>query len=212
MTEAILIPVKLLDTAKLRLAGALDPPSRKRLALAMLADVLGATAGWPLRLMVTSDRAAADMAGRAGWRVIADPGWGLNGAVEAGTDCAAALGADALLVLPFDIPLVTPEELRTVFAADAEVTIARSDDGGTTGLLRRPPAAIDCAFGPGSAAAHSQAARLAGLRTRSVDLPGLSLDVDDLGDLRRLARTSTSNPSAQVARELLAAAGLGTSP
>lgn len=208
MTEAILIPVKILDAAKLRLAGTLDPPSRRRLALAMLADVLGAAAAWPLRLMVTSDAAAAEMAGRAGWRVIADPGLGLNRAVEAGTRWAAALGAGALLVLPFDIPLVTPEELRALFAADAEVTVARSDDGGTTGLLRRPPAAIDPAFGPGSAAAHTQAAHLAGLRTRSVDLPGLSLDVDDLGDLRRLASTPTSNPSAQVARELLAAAGL----
>lgn len=208
MTEAILIPVKLLETAKLRLAGALDPPSRRRLALAMLADVLEAAAGWPLRLMVTSDRVAADMAGCAGWRVTADPGLGLNRAVEAGTRCAAALGASALLVLPFDVPLVTPEELRSLFGADTEVTVARSDDGGTTGLLRRPPAAISPAFGPASAAAHLKAARLAGLRSRIVDLPGLSLDVDDLGDLRRLAETSTSNPSAHVARELLAASGL----
>ena len=43
--EAILIPVKRLSESKLRLAGVLGPPQRRRLALSMLADVLLAAAG-----------------------------------------------------------------------------------------------------------------------------------------------------------------------
>ena len=38
--ESILIPVKRLDQAKLRLSQRLAPPDRRRLGLAMLADVL----------------------------------------------------------------------------------------------------------------------------------------------------------------------------
>src|SRR2546427_201676 len=57
--EAILIPVKRFDEAKLRLAGVLGPGARRRLALSMLGDVLAAAAGWPLRVLVTSDADAA---------------------------------------------------------------------------------------------------------------------------------------------------------
>jgi hypothetical protein len=47
---------------------------------------------------------------------------------------------------------------------------------------------------------------VAGLRVASLVLPGLSLDVDDPGDLRRLAASVLDHASVKVARELLAAA------
>lgn len=203
--EAILIPVKRLSEAKERLAGVLDPPARRRLALAMLGDVLGAAGGWPLRAVVTSDADAASLAIEAGWDVVGDPGTGLNGAVGTGTAALATAGATALLVLPFDVPLVTAGELAALFGSEAEVVVARSDDGGTTGLLRRPPEAIAPSFGPGSADAHARAAAAAGIRFASLRLPGLRLDVDDAGDLRRLAASPARNPSVRLAQELLAA-------
>jgi 2-phospho-L-lactate guanylyltransferase len=205
--EAILIPVKRFDEAKLRLAGVLGPGARRRLALSMLGDVLESAAGWPLRLLVTSDADAARVAEAAGWSIVPDPGSGLNAAVTAGTQRAVAEQAGALLVLPFDVPLVTPGELTELFAIDADVIVSRSDDGGTTGLLRRPPGAIDPRFGPASAAAHAEAARRAGLRVRSLRLPGLALDVDDPEDLQRLAISARPNGSVQVARELLGEPG-----
>jgi 2-phospho-L-lactate/phosphoenolpyruvate guanylyltransferase len=204
--EAILIPVKNLPESKLRLAGVLGPAERRRLALSMLADVLLAAAGWPLRMVVTSDPDAASMARSEGWSVVADPRSGLNDAVAEGTAAAASVGATALLVLPFDVPLVTSGELRALYATDADVVVACSDDGGTSGLLRRPPGAIAARFGPDSARSHAEAAGMAGLRAESVRLHGLSLDVDDPGDLRRLAASGLDRASVRVARELLAAA------
>jgi 2-phospho-L-lactate guanylyltransferase len=204
--EAVLIPVKRLAESKLRLAGVLGPPQRRRLALSMLADVLLAAAGWPLRMVVTSDPDVAAIAGSAGWSIVTDPGSGLNHAVAQGTSVATSAGATALLVLPFDVPLVTPRELEALFATDADVVVARSDDGGTSGLLRRPPNAITARFGPDSARSHAAAAGDAGLRVESLRLPGLSLDVDDPGDLRRLAASGLDHASVEVARELLAAA------
>lgn len=204
--EAILVPVKRLEDAKRRLAPALRPEERHRLALTLLHDVLAAAAGWPLRLLVTSDAEAATLASRAGWQVVGDPGDGLNAALAAGTRQAVELGADALLVLPFDVPLATPEDLRLLFAISAQVVVARSDDGGTTGLLRRPPAGMATAFGPDSAAGHLAAAAAAGLHAEVVDSPGLALDIDNLDDLRRLAGSPGAAASAQVARELLTAA------
>ncbi|MEA2503091.1 MAG: 2-phospho-L-lactate/phosphoenolpyruvate guanylyltransferase [Actinomycetota bacterium] len=204
--EAILIPVKRLSESKLRLAGVLGPPQRRRLALSMLADVLLAAAGWPLRMVVTSDPDVASVADSAGWSIVSDPGAGLNDAVAEGTSLSTSAGATALLVLPFDVPLVTGRELEALFATDADVVVARSDDGGTSGLLRRPPGAITARFGPDSARSHARAASNAGLRVKSLRLPGLSLDVDDPGDLRRLAASGLDHASVKVARELLAAA------
>ena len=146
------------------------------------------------------------MARAAGWSIVPDPGSGLNDAVAEGTSAGASAGATALLVLPFDVPLVTRRELEALFATDADVVVARSDDGGTSGLLRRPPAAIAARFGPDSARSHAGAAGVAGLRVRSLRLPGLSLDVDEPGDLRRLAASALDHASVKVARELLAAA------
>jgi len=204
--EAILIPVKRLSESKLRLAGVLGPSQRRRLALSMLADVLLAAAGWPLRMVVTSDHEAASLARSAGWSIVQDPGSGLNDAVAEGTTAGASAGATALLVLPFDVPLVTGRDLEELFATAADVVVACSDDGGTSGLLRRPPGAIAARFGPESARSHAGAAGMAGLRVQTLRLPGLSLDVDDPGDLRRLAASGLDRASVKVARELLAAA------
>lgn len=199
--EAILVPVKRLADAKQRLS--LGAEARRALSLAMLTDVLGAAAPWPLRIVVTADPSVAGTAAAAGWVVVDDPGTELNGAVEAGTLAAAERGAAALLVLPFDVPLVSADDLAALFAEDAEVVVCRSDDGGTTGLLRRPPTVVPTAFGPASAARHAATGRAAGLRVSEIRLPGLALDVDDLDDLRLLAATPSRSSAAVLARQLL---------
>lgn len=196
----ILIPVKRLAEAKSRLAEMLDPADRRRLGLTMLADVLRATEKWTHRLIVTSDPDAEAVGLAFGCSLFADPGGGLNAAVAAGTARAVASGATALLVLPADVPLVAADDVTALFAADADVAVAASDDGGTNALLRRPPDVLGAKFGPGSAEAHQAAARAAGLRVRTLDLPSLRLDVDDLADLERLAASEDLRESVRVAQ------------
>lgn len=195
--------MKRLDRAKLRLSERLAPPDRRRLGLAMLADVLRATEKWSHRLVVTSDQDAEAVGLAFGCSLVADPGHGLNPAIATGTRRAAAAGATSLLVLPSDVPMVTPDDVAALFAYPEQVVVAPSGDGGTNALLRRPPAAVEPSFGPSSAAAHRQRAAEAGLSFRSVELASLLLDVDRYRDLVTLGRLANLRESVRLARELL---------
>jgi 2-phospho-L-lactate guanylyltransferase len=201
--EAILIPVKRLGAAKVRLGSLLDVSGRRRLALAMLGDVLRATEKWEHRLVVTSDREAEAVALAFGCTLVGDPGRGLNAALSVGTQIAVAMGAGALLTLPADVPLVMPDDVRALFAADADVAVAAAADGGTAALLRRPPHVIPPRFGPASAIAHRDEARHRDLVVRMLELPSLTLDVDEPRDLELLAGSPGERESVRVARMLL---------
>lgn len=201
--ESILIPVKRLDRAKLRLSERLAPPDRRRLGLAMLADVLRATDKWSHRLIVTSDQDAEAVGLAFGCELVADPGEGLNAAVAAGTRSAVAGGATTLLVLPSDVPMVTSDDVTALFSSPQDVVIAPSRDGGTNALLRRPPETIRPCFGPGSAELHRARAQESGLECRSVEMSSLVLDIDRYGDLVTLGGLTNLRESVRLARELL---------
>jgi 2-phospho-L-lactate/phosphoenolpyruvate guanylyltransferase len=201
--HAILIPAKQLSTAKSRLGAWLGPSERRELAAAMLADVVHATAAWRERFVVTGDAVLAEIAAASGCLPIPDPGDGLNAALRAGGLRAARAGAASLLVLPSDVPLVAEEDVAGLFATEAAVVVARSLDGGTTGLLRTPPGVIDPAFGPHSAHLHAQVAMRAGVSVAVVAPPSLALDVDGLADLQRLAAATAARRSVAVARRVL---------
>lgn len=200
--ESILIPVKRFEEAKRRLAARLGAEERRRLGLAMLADVLRATDKWEARWIVTSDRDAEAVGLAFGCRLISDSGMGLNVAIEEGTRRVLGEGADSLLVLPSDVPLVSADDVTILFALDVPVAICPSGNGGTNALLRRPPDAISASFGPGSAVAHASAAAAKGLDVRTLNLPSLVLDIDEHQDLQSLAGTESERESVRVARAL----------
>ncbi|HEX2052405.1 MAG TPA: 2-phospho-L-lactate guanylyltransferase [Actinomycetota bacterium] len=201
--ESLLIPVKRLDQAKLRLSERLAPQDRRRLGLAMLADVLHATEKWDSRLVVTSDQDAEAVALAFGCALVTDPGTGLNDAIRAGTTAAVAAGADTLLVLPSDVPMVSPDDISALFARPEQVVIASSPDGGTNALIRRPPDAVEPAFGPASCHAHRRRAEQADLSWRVLELSSLVLDIDRYSDLVRLGEQENVRESVRLARELL---------
>jgi len=192
------VPVKRLDRALMRLAGLLAAPLRRALQEAMLADVLVAARACPIvspPVVVTSDPGAARIAREAGARVVPDhaPPRGIDAAVTRGLAVAERDGAGAALVLFADLPLVSPEDLAAIIEAGREerVTIAVSRDGtGTNALLLRPPTAMEPALGPGSLARHRARAAALGLTLRTVDLPGLTLDVDTPDDLAIFLRAA----------------------
>ncbi len=205
------VPVKPFAAAKRRLAPALPPALRARLARAMLGDVLGALAevrGLAGVAVVTADGEAAALAQALGAHVIAEPqARGLNAALRQAAAERAARGAAGVLVVPGDIPAVTPADIARLLAAHAgapAVSLVPAHDGeGTCALLVSPPTLLRFAFGPLSFARHCAATARAGIVPRLhavAELPGIAFDVDLPADLARLAGL----PATHRTRRLLA--------
>lgn len=134
---AVLLPVKDLDSAKLRLAGILTPRQRRALVLAMLADVVHAARAAGLDVAVVSaDLDVLDSAERAGARAVAERprAPSLNAALRQALRLRCSTAAAALVVLP-DTPLVSPHEL--LFLVSAE-NAAPSPGHATDGRQRAP--------------------------------------------------------------------------
>lgn len=169
----------------------------------MLTDILDETRSWEHRFVVTADEKVASLAESRKCLVVPEEHRGqpgLNAALALATEKAVSCGVSRLLVLPADVPAVSAADIEMLFSFEEPVVVAPSLDGGTAGLLRFPPAAIDTAFGPGSARLHLSAARQAGLKARFVEARSLLLDVDVPEDLEKLARMVLSRQSVQVAR------------
>jgi 2-phospho-L-lactate guanylyltransferase len=189
----ILIPVKNLSTAKQRLAAVLDQTARTALAQAMLHDVISALAAWqgrPRCALVTSDPFAMELAGQYDFEVIPDPANpGETGAIEMATQTCVERGIDSTLVIPADIPLIQSTELELILAhaPDEGSVLAPAADGrGTNAAFRRPANLFPLRFGNDSFKPHLAAAQATGKPCIVLQLPSISVDVDNPEDLQRL--------------------------
>src|SRR6202030_2077683 len=185
------VPVKDTADAKQRLGDAIAPKLRRRLALAMLADVLATLAASPGLaglLVVTGDEAAATLAARYRARIVAQGARdGQTGAVAAAARLLAREGKGAMLTIPGDVPLVTPDEIAQMIAAHDRtpdfVIAPAHDERGSNAILCAPPAAVPLTFGDDSFLPHLAAARRAGITPKILRLPGVGLDIDHPRDL-----------------------------
>lgn len=184
---AIVVAVRRPEQAKSRLAGALPLALRRDLVRAMLDDVLAAArAAHPGPLyVVTPDDGYLAVAARHDAALIPDAGDGFNAAVRAALASPALAAASAVLVLPADLPQLRAADVAAVLdaLADDPVVLVPSADGGTSALGLHPPDALAPAFGPGSADAHRDAARAAGLAVRELHPASLAADIDTPRDL-----------------------------
>lgn len=184
-TWQLVVPVKSRHAAKSRLVPP-DGVSRSELALAIALDTLTAVAEVipaGRLIVVTGDDQIAAQLRVGGARVVADPGRGLNPAIEAGLASARDFDAASPVgVLLGDLPALTAAQLRTALAACAanESAVVPDESGqGTVLLTHHDASRIVPRFGHGSALRHAQSA------TRlDLDLPRLRTDVDDLTSLR----------------------------
>lgn len=194
--KAVLIPVKEFSRAKQRLAMDLSGPDRASLAQAMLEDVFDVVAAVreiDAIFVVSSEPLALARARGLGWEVIPESRQrSESDSVDFASDWCADRGVSALLRLPIDIPLVEPDNIEVLFeeleAPPAAVLVPSRDGTGTNALLRTPPTLFPSHFGPGSFARHLAEAKGCGARAKVMRNPRLELDVDDLEDLRLLAR------------------------
>ena len=199
-----IVPVKILDTAKQRLAGVLPLEARRRLMLTMLRDVL-ATLRQVKRLgsvlVVTPDAQAAEVALACGALVLREErAQGHTEAAMAGLRYARSHGAAVGVTLPADAPCVTPDEIGRVIEAGVGgphpcVALVPARDGdGTNAVLAAPPDVFPLSFGPGSFARHLAAAEAQRLSCGIVELPGLAMDIDEPRDLAELMARKLSDP------------------
>lgn len=183
-----LVPLRSPGHGKTRLADVLDRDERAALSSAMLADVVAALRAGPVdRIVVAAaGRGAAGAARDLGVEVLVDPpaAPGLDAALAAAATSLPRRGT--LLVVMADLPRLRPTDVTAVLAIGAPVVVAATTDGGTGGLLRRPPGVISTAYGRGSASHHCTLARRAGTPPYAVDLPGFRHDVDTWRDLSAL--------------------------
>ena len=180
-----IVPFRGFPEGKTRLAALLSADQRVQLNRAMLHDVCTALAGAALISSVTilsCDDSAALEAQDLGVRFIQQPSsiLGLNSAINHIQDMYK--DSSALLIIPADLPLITSSEIDRLVRAGSTntrmVAIAPSFDGGTNGLMLKPPTIILTDYGFGSADKHQAAARNVRAPISIVRSLQWSLDVD----------------------------------
>ncbi len=203
--HAMVLPVKSLDDAKVRLDPLLDPLERAALTLAMLEDVLDAALavpGWAT-WVVSPDEAVLEVAVRRGALPIVEREGPLGEAIRQAEAEAVGRGLDALAVVLPDTPLITAAALTRAVHTLGPVVIAPSaDERGTNVLLRRPAQAIGAHFGPDSYRKHLQAAAEADLPTAVIERPELAFDLDVPDDILIVLHSSRATRTREVLRDL----------
>jgi 2-phospho-L-lactate guanylyltransferase len=204
----ILVPVKNLSSAKQRLAGILDQPSRTALAQAMLYDVLTTLARWdnrPQVAVVTSDPFATNLATEYRFEVMPDSdNPGETGAIEMATRICVERGVKSTLVIPADIPLIEAWELEEILKkapAEGSVLVPAGDGRGTNAAFRCPANLFPLRFGNDSFKPHHAAAEASGKPCVVLNLPGIAVDVDNPPDLEELLASPGETRAQRFARE-----------
>lgn len=216
MRTAAILPVKRFSIAKQRLGASIDDSLRRRLAEAMVADVLAALAGASSidrTILVTAEQSIAHAARAQGAILITEESEnGQSAAAQRGIERALALGMERALCIPGDCPWLSPEDLDGLLLGDedepAVVIVPDRHGTGTNGLLMRPCDAILPSFGTGSFERHRELALSAGLSVAAARPRGLLLDIDTGQDLSALRERLAEEPRrAANTRSVLEAAG-----
>jgi 2-phospho-L-lactate guanylyltransferase len=194
MSTIAVLPVKRWSSAKQRLEASLSPGERRKLAEAMLIDVLVA-----LRraqrvdevLVVTGEPDAAALGQGYDAELLPDPhDAGHSEAAKLGVREAVKRRAQRVLLIAADIPAIEPaavDALVDLGGPPNDVIVVPDRHGtGTNALLLTPPAAIPPAFGPGSRERHVAAAEKARAKCRVEEPASITHDVDTMEDLDAL--------------------------
>jgi 2-phospho-L-lactate guanylyltransferase len=158
---------------------------RRRLGLAMLADVVVACTCTGRTIVVTSDRMAAKTAKEFGASVAEDPGGGQGPAVAS---ALASVPAGRVLVVNADLPCVVPHDIRALEAATPPggIAVVIAADGTTNALGLARAELFEPLYGVASADRFRDHAELLGVDFVEASIPTLIEDVDEPADLERI--------------------------
>ena len=205
-----LVPAKALGEAKGRLSAVLSEVERRKLALAMLEDVVRALKAVPAIesvSVVSPDGDVLGLAAQLDARPVAESAnvRGLNQALVRALSSMSPT-PEALLIVLGDVPEVTAGDIETLLAVLPErgIALCPSADKGTSALAARPPDVIAWRFGERSSVNHKREAMAIGVPTEILQIESLSHDVDSPEDLRGLL----ARPAETATHRLLAELGV----
>jgi 2-phospho-L-lactate guanylyltransferase len=138
----IIVPFKL-DGAKSRLSPVLSPEERRKLALAMLRDVLNAVFGLGSVTLLAINR--FDISYWNGDFDLMECPLGLNDALNALIAVCQEKGwPEDMLIVMADLALLTREDVRSVIQTEGDVVLSPGLGGGTNMILIRDPRFKTC--------------------------------------------------------------------
>lgn len=186
----ILIPMKPLASAKMRLTPDVDDVTRQAAALLMLdrvVDVSVQVVGGNRCTVIGGDSLVAEVVKShgAGWRE--ERGEDMNSSVALGLMDEWSAGANGVLVVSADVPMVTPADLVQIVDASESLTRPAGAmaiaDGGTNAMLWPADVKFPPAFGQRSFARFQAFTAAAGSPAATVPAQGLAFDLDSPRDL-----------------------------
>jgi 2-phospho-L-lactate guanylyltransferase len=210
-----LIPVKVLERSKTRLASVLQPQECANLSRAMFMDVLDAmekARHIDHIAVLTNDIDATKLATQYGHLIIEDKSEGeLCVGLNAAALQIAALGATTVMVMPGDLPTVTADDIDNLVSKhQGGVSLCPAiRDGGTNALICSPPDAMPFQFGCDSARKHLEEATERGMQNARFPMHAFFRDIDTPDDLAWLARQDHTGNTVRFLHQSGIAARLG---
>jgi len=205
-----IVPVKVLDKAKHRLAPLLEEHERHLLCLTMFEDVVNAlirSKQLDYTIVVTNDVKVLAKAKNFGIRALHDSGKGLNESLMIATNYCMKMGAKNVTIVPMDIPLIKPEDIDEAVSMGKNieeiVVISPSKDGyGTNLLFRQPPNIISPRYGVGSFEKHREIALANNVHFKVYKNPRIALDIDKPEDLIEFIKVGKNTKTHNMLQEL----------
>lgn len=191
MSIFVVIPVKRLSEAKMRVAKTLTPTERSGLVLSMFRDVLEAVTQASAVgnvLVISEDDAVLERAHQFKAETLREKTpRGLNSAVKQATDWCITNDAEGVLILPADIPLITSADVTEITSLAKQepmvvITPSKKEEG-TNALLRRPPHIIPTHYGLNSFHSHLREVVARNIPYSIYKSRRIALDIDTIEDL-----------------------------
>lgn len=205
-----LLPTKMLERAKTRLAGVLSPAQRRALVLAMAEDVLATLVHAPALAgvaLLSRDQSVRELGKRYNALLLDDPSSELNESLDAGRKQLQDLGATAMVVVPADVPLISAADvsaLSMAIAQGADLVLAPDREAsGTNALALNLNVPFRFQFGLHSFQFHQYQARHNNLALHIHRSRTLGLDIDTFNDLCLLSEMSGAQTTQALLRETL---------
>ena len=204
----VIIPVKQLDSSKLRLAPVLTPAQRRQLSLCMLEDILDILTGSAAVggvTVVSCDTDVMELARAKGVDVLdtgTDGGYAAD--VLKGIEHISGKGMGRALIIPADVPELEERDLVYLDRVhrDGVTLCPAANDGGTNGLVFTPPLAMELKYGENSFNEFRKEAEQRRIPLNVAKPTGLARDMDLPEDLQALRKQSGANRTWRYLRSL----------